>query len=129
MSFTPDSEIQDKELLYRAIHPNFWNYEENRPTSALFKDSKGVSVDRDGEREEKDIVEFLLSGRENYGSGKLDAGKTKDIGTYLKSDKISGNDYHALILNSESKIELTSGKAKKLSRMIVIINPPIEKEV
>ncbi len=125
MSFIPDSEIQDNEILYRAIHPNFWNSEENRPTSALFKDDKGVSVDRDGNRTEELALESLLSSRDNYGAGKLNASEARSIDTFLKPDKIPGNEFHALIMDSESKISLTNGKAKKLSRMITILNPPI----
>jgi len=105
MSFIPESEIQDSETLYRAIHPSFWNYEEDKPTSALFKDRKGVSVDREG--------------------GKLNAGQTRRVGTYLKPDKTPENVFHALILESESKILLSSRKAKELSRMINIITPPV----
>ena len=124
MSFIPESDIQDSEILYRAIHPSFWNHEEDRPTSALFKDRKGVSVDRDGERTETEAVDFLLNSRENFGAGKLNAGQTRNVGTYLQPDKIPENNFHALILESESKIQLSNSKAKKLSRMIDIINPP-----
>jgi len=129
MSFIPESEIQDSEILYRAIHPSFWNYEEDRPTSALFKDRKGVSVDRDGDRSEDDAVNFLLNSRQNFGAGKLNAGQTRNIGTYLKPDKTPENDFHALILESESKVQLSNSKAKKLSRVVTIINPPFNEEV
>lgn len=128
MSFIPESEIQDGEILYRAIHPSFWNYEEDRPTSALFKDRKGVSVDRDGNRNENEAVNFLLKSRNNFGAGKLNAGQTRNIGTYLQPDKTPDNDFHALIIESESKIQLSNGKAKELSRIINIIIPPINEE-
>lgn len=128
MSFIPESEIQDYETLYRAIHPNFWNYEEDRPSSALFKDRKGVSVDRDGNRDQNEAINFLLSSRRNFGAGNLNAGQTRRIGTYLKPDKIPENDFHALILESESKILLSNKKAKELSRMINVIVPPVREE-
>lgn len=128
MSFIPESEIQDNEILYRAIHPSFWNYEEDRPTSALFKDRKGVSVDRDGNRNENEVINFLLNSRKNFGAGKLNAGQTRNIGTYLKPDKIPDNDFHALILESDTRILLSNRKAKELSRMINIIIPPSNDE-
>lgn len=128
MSFIPESEIQDYETLYRAIHPNFWNYEEDRPSSALFKDRKGVSVDRDGNRDQNEAINFLLSSRRNFGAGNLNAGQTRKTGTCLKPDKIPENDFHALILESESKILLSNKKAKELSRMINVIVPPIREE-
>ena len=128
MSFIPESDIGDNEILYRAIHPSFWDYEEDRPTSALFKDRKGVSVDRDGGRIETETVECLLKTRQNFGAGKLNAGQTRKVGTFLKPDKIPGNDFHALILDSESKIQLSNSKAKELSRMIDKIIPPTREE-
>ncbi|MEM3091523.1 MAG: hypothetical protein QXD05_00095 [Candidatus Pacearchaeota archaeon] len=123
MSFNPDSEILDNEYLYRAIHPNFWKEDENRPSTALFKDKKGVSVDRDGEREEKDIIQFLLRNRTNYGAGKLNAGETKEVGIYLKPDKLPDNEYHALILDPE-KIILPPQKQRSLVKIIQIVKIP-----
>lgn len=53
-----DENIQDDEYLYRRVitNPNFWDFDKNRPSSAIFKDSKGVSVDRQHKREDKDII-------------------------------------------------------------------------
>ena len=51
-------DIQGHEQLYRAVkrsRPD-WLDGNNIPTSAMFKDSNGVSVDRDGGREEPEIV-------------------------------------------------------------------------
>jgi hypothetical protein len=128
MSFIPESEVKDTEILFRAIHPSFWEDEEDRVSSALFKDRKGVSVDRDGERDENESIEFLLNARDNYGAGKLNAGETINIGTYIKPNKIPENDFHALILESKSKIKLSDGKAKKLSRMMTVIISPTKTE-
>lgn len=124
MTFIPDSDIEDNELLYRAIHPSFWNEEENRPSSALFKDDKGVSVDRDGERKKEEIINSLLSNRVGFGIGNLNASETRKIGTFLMSCKIPYNDYHALILDSETKIRLSNSKAKSLCRIINILITP-----
>ena len=124
MTFIPDSEIKDEELLYRAIHPSFWNEEEDRPSSALFKDNNGVSVDRDGERREKDIILFLLTDRNCYGVGRLNAGETRNSCTFLKPDKNPQNDYHSLILASKSKNKLPNSVARILSKLIYILSPP-----
>lgn len=51
-----DDEVKDSERLYSAIKisiPHVWKKDVNRPSSAAFKDSKGVSVDREGERKVK----------------------------------------------------------------------------
>ena len=50
--------VQKNELLYRVIkrsQPDSID-ENGKPTSALFKQNDGVSVDRDGEREEEEII-------------------------------------------------------------------------
>lgn len=124
MTFIPNSEIEDEETLYRAIHPSFWKEEEGRPTSALFKDSKGVSVDRDGEREEKEIASSILSTRDEFGLAKLNAGEARNLGTYLKPDSQPDNKYHALILSSETKAKLSNSVARKLSTLVKIIIVP-----
>ena len=43
--------ILDAENLYRrvSVNPNSWDLENNKPSSAAFKQSTGVSVDRAGE--------------------------------------------------------------------------------
>ena len=49
--------IESEEQLYRAIpnKPQLWKDSDGRPTSAIFKDSQGVSVDRDGKRNKERI--------------------------------------------------------------------------
>ncbi|GEM_PF-4830524 len=51
--------IEAGEVLFRAVqvHPNLWKG--NRPSSVLFRNNQGVSVDRDGKRTENEICEFL----------------------------------------------------------------------
>jgi len=54
-----NDEIEDSEFLYRGVVTQNRDFENDRPTSATFKDSKGVSVDRDGGREDKYCVNHL----------------------------------------------------------------------
>lgn len=133
MTFIPKSEIDNEELLYRAIpnKPNFWKDEENRPSSALFKDDKGVSVDRDGEREEPLVIVDVLKNRKGYGLGKIQAGIAQNqVGVYCKADPFPAenpeNQYHALIMESKDKISISNGKAKKLSKLITTLIKPEE---
>jgi hypothetical protein len=124
MPFIPESEIQDYEILYRAIHPHHWEYDEDRPTSAAFKDKQGVSTDRDGERPHEECLAFLLNGRENYGSCSIKAEEAKAIDVFLKPDKLAHNDYHSLILESETKIHISNAKAKQLCRTSKVHSKP-----
>jgi hypothetical protein len=60
MSSLLSPEFSDAENLFREVIENNWDYEENRPSSAIFKDSKGVSVDRDGGRTEYPFAQVHL---------------------------------------------------------------------
>ena len=62
--------ISKDEFLYRGVIELNWDYHNNRPTSAVFKDTKGVSVDRDNFRQEIDCVDFLLSKKHLQNSNK-----------------------------------------------------------
>lgn len=112
--------IEPEELLYRAVpnKPQLWKSELNKPSSALFKDSMGVSVDRDGNRSQSDIIHFI---KENI-KGELKAiilikaQECFKFNAYPLPKPISNNIYHAEIHDSETKISLTDSKAKQLSR-------------
>ena len=55
------TEFYPEENLYRKIRPieAFWDMERNRPTSGAFKDKNGLSVDRQGERDEGEALRAL----------------------------------------------------------------------
>ena len=56
-------EFQPDERLYRKIRPleQFWDSESQRPTSGAFKDRNGLSVDRQGQRQNNDAIDQLNS--------------------------------------------------------------------
>ena len=118
-----DEEISNEEILYRAVsfNPNLWSTQENRPSSAVFKDSKGVSVDRNGKREESEIIENLKSRFELKAILSISALECREIETCPISDPLPDNIYHALILESEDKISISSGKARKLVKKASVV--------
>ena len=83
MSFILPDEISDAEMLYRSVpdKPNMWKPEFNRPSSALFKDSKGVSVDRDGGRSIEEIIANFDRKMPERGLVSITAGECRKIGT------------------------------------------------
>jgi len=124
-----ETEIKDEEFLYRVVkvNPNLWKEEEKRPSSASFKDSFGVSVDRQGGRtKEKVIFDFI----ERFGQDEIKAvirvtaGFCRDKGAFIKNDinDDGSNDNHALILRSENEITLTSSVARALSKESEIVH-------
>lgn len=121
------SVVDDSEFIYRALHfPTAWV--EDLPTSAAFKDSKGVSVDRDGGRVESDIIQRLIELKgANSGIIKIQVCECRAVSNIeVEADPIQENIYHALVIQSiindagdvEKKMILTDGQAKKLSRLV-----------
>lgn len=110
--------VSGQESLYRAIKPNpdFWKSVENRPSSALFKDSFGVSVDRDGNRNEKDILTQFKTRFSNLrGVAKLKAQDCLDLKCRLVPKPKRNNIYHSLMLG-ETDVELKNKQARKLAK-------------
>src|SRR5690625_3134782 len=118
--------IEKHEQLYRKVimKPNFWKKDLGKPSSAVFKDSKGVSVDRDGERSECDITETF---KERFGAENMKAIVAitaefcYEIDTHLVYSPTEDNKYHAEIHASVDKIPLGTSKARKLAKECTII--------
>ncbi len=108
------SHIDDEEYLYRGIIELNWDYDNNRPSSATFKDSKGVSVDRDNYREEKDCIDFHLSKISFFGICKIQTQKVKELNAIARYLPEENNIYHSEIHDSEEKIQLKGSKPKKI---------------
>lgn len=115
-------EISDEENLYRGItkQPQLWKMAQDRPSSAAFKDSKGVSVDREGYRGEAELVDSLNSRFELRAIVFVNAGYCRRIETSPIAKPLDDNPYHAEIHNID-RVELTASKAKKLARGCVVV--------
>ena len=115
--------IQDNEQLYRAVkrsRPD-WLDGSNIPTSAMFKDSNGVSVDvdRDGNREESEIFKFMREvslPKRVKGIVRLAVSECRKTGTKVESAPSEVNPYHANILLDSDDIRRYNIQALKLAR-------------
>jgi hypothetical protein len=120
-----DDKFTDDEKLFRAVkaNPNLWKENENRPSSAIFKDSKGVSVDRQADRNVQESLDTIIS---NFEETPLKAiisvtiNDCNEAGVIVKYDPSYKNKYHSVIYNSADVTELSSGKARFLSKRSVI---------
>lgn len=118
--------IDPDERLFRAVKfiPHLWDDETGRPSSALFKDSKGVSVDRDGGRPTEKIVGSYLN---MFGEEKvravvfLEAWKCFQAGTYIKYTPSRRNKFHAEIHRSPNQIELTKSQQRFLAKNCIFV--------
>jgi hypothetical protein len=123
----------DDETFYRRVRSNPNMFKDGRPTSALFKDSKGVSVDVKNGRiltevflDEERLHEESLQGNERAIESpelfrlkaivSLDMKLCKEKEVCVIPDEQPGNPYHALIQRSEDVIELTKPQARALAR-------------
>ncbi|WP_144603642.1 hypothetical protein [Algoriphagus algorifonticola] len=115
--------IKDEEILYRAVksYSNWWKEKENRPSSAAFKDSRGVSVDRDFGKEESDIVRGLKKRFEVKAVVKIETLFCRKIGAKPMPKPIPKIPEHAEIHRSDTIIELTSSQARSLAKNCKIV--------
>ncbi len=101
--------VQRNELLYRVIkrsQPNSMD-ENGRPTSALFKQDNGVSVDRDGDRSEDTIIKKFKERFDIRFKGLVRVGADVCIDNSMAViPETSSNIYHAEIFENEDKVPL-----------------------
>lgn len=130
---------KDWKEIYRRVKSKPVFMKDGRPSSALFKDSKGVSVDRDAGRTIDDIIADEERLHSLYNDGLTDD-EIEERGEKLKAiieltsdqcdsvevcvipDPIYGeNEYHALIQKSETEILLSKSQAKSLAKLATLI--------
>ncbi|APO46802.1 hypothetical protein BS614_24000 [Paenibacillus xylanexedens] len=112
-----DPEIKREEILYRALKPIPAWWKDDLPSSAIFKDSNGVSVDRDGGRSTGNITLNFESrmGKENLRAiAIIKVEDCLDNDTVVLHKPVEDNEHHAEIHSSHDKVELTRGQARKL---------------
>lgn len=123
--------VQKNEMLYRVIkrsQPDSMD-ERGRPTSALFKQDNGVSVDRDGERDEEVIIKTFRNRFDKRFKGlvKVGAGVCIDNNMTIIPET-SSNIYHAEIFENVDKDPLGQLKALILadSSEVVTYEPEVK---
>lgn len=132
------SEFCYEELFRRlSSKPQFINSEGN-PSSALFKDSKGVSVDFDGGRDLALIInaEEALFRKSNVDKSiwlraivKIPRKVCEEAEVFVKGDPVEGNPYHAIIQGDQEHVELSKRQARILARSSEVIKAYEEGEV
>ena len=100
--------VERDESLYRVVKRSRWDCltRSGRATIALFKDSNGVSVDRDGDRSENEIIKFIVTEsfpKRAKGVTVVSAGYCMDVSAEVKAAPSDNNPYHANIYMSEDE--------------------------
>lgn len=123
--------VQRNELLYRVIkrsNPDSMD-EKGRPTSALFKQDNGVSVDRDGNRNEEVIIKTFKARFDKRFKGLVKVGANVCIDSNMAViPEASSNIYHAEIFENEDKVPLGQLKALILADNsdVVVYEPKVK---
>lgn len=117
-----DETFASDEKLYRGL-PSFWIKEDDSVSSAAFKDSFGVSVDRDGGREEQKCINTMVGTLPQIvGIGRLTCGDVNDCNAYTKYLPVEGNEYHSEIHDSAERVQIkSSSKSRKLASKCRIV--------
>lgn len=127
--------VDDGEFLFRAIHPNspttMFIKADGKPSSAILKDSQGVSVDRDGKREDSDVMSFFCKIQKDLGNKKtyskflkIPTIAVRDNDCDAKPEPTDRNPYHALILQNGGG-EIKRKSAKKIIEQSKVLDNPL----
>jgi hypothetical protein len=112
-----EDHISDSESMYRGATIHHWDEAKGRFTSSLFKCRNGVSVDRQGDRE--NIEECVSNLNRNVPNliavFEVSAGTCRRVGTHPAYAPIESNVYHSHIQESPTKVGITN---KKIARAL-----------
>jgi len=119
-----DSFIQDSEYLYRGVVDKMWLDDYGRPSSGIFTDSFGISVDRDGGRVKEDCLKTLFNTRKFKAICRIKTADVRAIEAYPVYKPTIDNIYHSEIHDSEDKIQITSKRKARalLAKSEIITN-------
>lgn len=116
-----DSNINPDEYLYRGVVEVNWDFNNNRPSSATFKDSTGVSVDRDGGRIESECLSFLSGNRDFYAICKVQTATVRNLGAEVIYSPLNNNIYHSEIHDSLSRIQMRGSKPRNIRESSTVV--------
>ena len=120
------NKIEDYEKLYRVVRNSYPDaFIDGKPTAALFMDSQGASVERDGGRSEDVIISTFRSRfarRADYKTAvKITAGECRAANTYPNPVGNHKNENHAEIHDSEQVVEISLFKAIQLAAICRVV--------
>lgn len=124
-------DFYDSEKLYRAVLPDgIYVKMDGSITSAAFKDSKGLSVDRKMHRDNSKCINFMLGHIDQkylQSGGRIVSvtySQIKEGDLLLKYSPLDdgSNDFHSEIHMNTSKAQLSSSKARFLANNCKIEN-------
>ncbi|MCH7723614.1 MAG: hypothetical protein IIA49_13050 [Bacteroidetes bacterium] len=101
-------------MFYRRI---LWKKRYSRPSSVIFSDPNGLSVERDGDRTEDKVMDFFVTNNFFGYLIKLNAGACRQVNTYPLPKPSKHSDYHSEIHDSENQILISDDKREALAKI------------
>lgn len=118
------SEFKIEEKLFRGVkndNPDLWK--NGKPTSAAFKDSKGVSIEKAYTRNCQECIDSMKRYLPIHHFVSNVVALCNELNCFLVYNPISSPmiiEHHALIYKNQNLEPLTNGQAKRLSRNAVV---------
>jgi hypothetical protein len=118
-NFEKNSPILDSEYLYRAVFYRkiLWKKRYSRPSSVIFIDPNGFSVERDGDRNEEKVMDYFVLNKYKGYLIKLNAGRCRQVNTCPLPKPSRNSDYHSEIHDSETQILISDDKREELAKI------------
>lgn len=116
-----EQEVHDDEYLYRGVVKNNWDFLNGRPSSATYKDSLGVSVDRQGERNDNDSVLSLLDKKDFFAVCKVLTRDVRALDALVYYLPKNDNLYHSEIHGSVDDVRLKGKKPNRIREKSIVI--------
>lgn len=114
--------LKADDFLYRAIKmsiPEQWKVD--RPSSAVFKDSKGISVDVEDGRSLDEVTDLFQKRFELKALLRLSVSDCIDLGLFAHRVALPDNAHHAEIHRTQTIISLTQGQARRLVKLAEVV--------
>ncbi len=112
------------DVLFRNVSskPQFWKPVEGKPSSAIFKDSKGVSVDRQKERDTSEVIDDIKSKfTDTYAIITVSTDDCSNANVVVLDKPLENNPFHAEIHKSSTEIQLSSAQARRLAKACKVV--------
>lgn len=124
-AFTPD------ERLFRGVHspskrPNLWEREDGRISSAAFKSSNGVSVIRESNQLETNIITRLCSVLNVEFVFTITYDDCLSVDACVIPSPSSISSFHCDIWRDENKRDLSQRQARVLSKIAKLAHPKVK---
>lgn len=112
-----------EENIFRAVPDAQYDFNEDKPSTAAFKDSQGLSVDRQWERQIHECKDFILA-KDKFANSKaivhISTETCKVHGANPNYKPEPDNNYHSILIRPDGTIRLSDSTRRKLKENCIV---------